>query len=250
LASNGPTAKSEVIEVLLPAHNEGDGIGATLREFYRVVGVEGGIPIKFLVCEDGSTDNTCDVVRKTGEEIPVRLLSFTERKGYSKAVVDGFKATTADLIGFIDSDGQCDPMDFMSLVQHVDDCDYVIGYRNPRMDSSFRKFISAAFGVVYRSLFPVRVKDPSCPYLIIRRAALMQVLDGNPGILRQGFWWEFNARAQAAGIRIRELPVTHRSRIAGTTQVYKLDKIPGIAAEHLRGLFALRRELRRLYSTR
>jgi glycosyltransferase involved in cell wall biosynthesis len=250
LPKEGPVARQETIEVVLPAHNEGEGIGITLREFYRVVGVEAAIPIRFLVCEDGSTDNTCDVVRQASKDVPVRLLSFTERKGYSKAVVDGFKATTANLIGFIDSDGQCDPKDFKALVEGLDEVDYVVGYRNPRVDSRFRKVISAAFGTVYRTLFPVRVKDPSCPYLIIRRPALMQVLGGNPGILRQGFWWEFNARAQAAGIRIRELPVTHRARTAGTTQVYRLNKVPRIAAEHLRGLFALRKELRRLNSAR
>lgn len=243
-------SEGQTIEVVLPAHNEGEGIGSTLREFYRVVSTEDGVSIRFLVCEDGSTDNTCDVVREVGREIPVRLLSFPERKGYSMAVVDGFRATTADLVGFIDSDGQCDPKDFRALVNAIDGCDFVIGFRNPRMDSRFRKVISGAFGSVYRRLFPVWVKDPSCPYLLVRRASLMKILEGNPGILRQGFWWEFNARAQAAGLRIRELPVTHRPRTAGSTQVYKLSKIPRIAAEHLKGLIALRSELRRLHSNR
>ncbi len=238
---------SEPIELVLPAHNEGAGIGLTLREFHQVVDLEAGLPIKFLVCEDGSTDNTCDVVREVARDIPVRLLSFGERKGYSRAVVDGFRATTAPLVGFIDSDGQCDPKDFKSLVEALDGNDMVIGYRNPRMDSAFRKVISGAFGTVYRRLFPVRLKDPSCPYLVVRREALMRILQGNPGILRQGFWWEFNARSQAAGLRIVQRPVSHRARTAGTTQVYKLSKIPGIAAEHLRGLFALRTELRQLY---
>jgi glycosyltransferase involved in cell wall biosynthesis len=238
------------IQVVLPAHNEGDVIGHTLREFYKVVAVEGGVPVKFLVCEDGSVDNTIDVVRDVAREIPVDLLTFSERKGYSKAVVDGFKATTAQLIGFIDSDGQCDPKDFHSLVEAIDDYDYVVGYRNPRNDSAFRKLISKAFGTVYRGLFPIRIKDPSCPYLLIRRAALMRTLEGNPGILRQGFWWEFNARAQAAGLKIHELPVTHRARTAGSTQVYKINRIPAIAIEHLRGLLVLRRELRQLHQRR
>lgn len=247
LASHRPTMATESIQVVLPAHNEGEGIALTLREFHRVVQVEAGIPIRFLVCEDGSTDNTCDVVRDVGRDLPVRLLSFGVRKGYSKAVVDGFRATDAPLVGFIDSDGQCDPKDFKSLVEALDGNDMVIGFRNPRMDSRFRKVISGAFGTVYRALFPVKVKDPSCPYLVVRREALMRILRGNPGILRQGFWWEFNARSQAAGLRIAQRPVSHRARTAGTTQVYKLGKIPGIAIEHLRGLFTLRSEIRQLY---
>jgi dolichol-phosphate mannosyltransferase len=236
-----------IIEVVLPAHNEGEGIGTALREFYQVAGIEGGLSIKFIVCEDGSTDNTCDVVRQVANEIPVRLISSPERKGYSRAVVDGFRATESPLVGFIDSDGQCDPADFKLLVESIDSCDLVIGYRNPRVDSAFRKLISAAFRIVYKMLFPIRLKDPSCPYLLIRREALLRTLEGKPGILRQGFWWEFNARAGAAGLRITQVPVKHRVRTTGATQVYKLNKVPRIAAEHLRGLFVLRDEIRRLH---
>jgi dolichol-phosphate mannosyltransferase len=242
-----PVAGGSTIEVVLPAHNEGEGIGSALREFYQVASIEGGLSIRFIVCEDGSTDNTCDVVRKVAEEIPIRLISSPERKGYSRAVVDGFKATESDLVGFIDSDGQCDPADFNLLVDSIDGYDLVIGYRNPRVDSAFRKLMSAAFRVVYKLLFPIRLKDPSCPYLLIRREALHRTLQGKPGILRQGFWWEFNARAGAAGLRIRQVPVKHRVRTAGATQVYKLNKVPRIAIEHLRGLFVLRNEIRRLH---
>lgn len=105
--------------------------------------------------------------------------------------------------------------------------------------------MSAAFGVPFRLMFRVRRADPSCPYLLIRREALGDVLRGSPGILPQGFWWEFSARVHAAGLRAAEVPVRHRPRAAGTTQVYKPAKIPGIAAEHLLGLLALRRDIAR-----
>ena len=63
------------------------------------------------------------------------------------------------------------------------------------------------------------------------------------GILKQGFWWEFMARAVAAHSRIVETPVRHRARAAGATQVYRAARLPHIAAEHLVGLYHLRREL-------
>ena len=91
--------------------------------------------------------------------------------------------------------------------------------------------------------FGVTAKDPSCPYLLISRAGLEKILGGNVGILKQGFWWEFLARAVAARLRIVETPVRHRPRAAGETQVYRPTKVPRIAAEHLIGLVHLRREL-------
>jgi glycosyltransferase involved in cell wall biosynthesis len=236
-------ATIHAIDVVLPAHNEEEAIGDVLREFYRIAHEKDGIDLRLVVAEDGSTDRTREVVETVGQDFPVLLLAKAPRKGYSRGVLDGLRATSAPLISFSDSDGQCDPSDLVRLLNHLDGFDMVVGYRKPRGDSLFRRAISRAFRVVYEALFPVRLHDPSCPFLIIRREALSRVLEGSPGILRQGFWWEFNARANAAGLHVNEIPVHHRTRTAGKTQVYHLQKVPRIAIEHIRGLFQLRREL-------
>lgn len=234
------------LDIVLPAHNEGASIGETLTEFYDVAAKKHGQKIRFIVAEDGSKDNTVEVVQKTAETIPIKLISEPIRKGYSRAVIDGFRATEAPLVGFIDSDGQCDPEDLPSLLAKMPDHDMVVGYRNPRADHWIRMAMSGAFKVVYKTLFDIPFKDPSCPYLVIRRESLLKILDGNVGILKQGFWWEFLARAVAQKIRITEVPVRHRVRAAGTTQVYKPTKVPRIAAEHLAGLVKLREELKKI----
>jgi glycosyltransferase involved in cell wall biosynthesis len=231
------------IDIVLPAHNEGPAIHDTLREFHQAVAGRGGFDIRFVVCEDGSTDDTVEVLRRAAQELPLLLLTAPERKGYSRAVVDGLRATDTEWVGFIDSDGQCDPADFASLAARRSQADLVIGYRNPRSDHWVRLAMSGAFGVVYRLLFSIPVKDPSCPYLLVRREALQKILAGDVGVLKQGFWWEFLARAFANGVRVEEVPVRHRPRASGTTQVYRPTKIPRIATEHLLALFKLRREL-------
>lgn len=238
------------IDVVLPAHNEGASIGQTLREFYSVVHGKDGFDIRFVVCEDGSTDDTVPVLKAVAQELPLHLISDPVRKGYSRAVIDGFRATTAPLVAFIDADGQCDPADFRRLHELIGGRDFVMGYRNPRVDHPVRIAMSGAFGLVYRRLFPVPFRDPSCPFLIIRRESLLRILEGRVGVLKQGFWWEFVARAMALDLRSVEAPVTHRPRGAGTTQVYKPTKVPRIAAEHLAGLVTLRRELNAIRASR
>jgi hypothetical protein len=238
--------ESQPIDVVLPVHNEADSIGVTLQEFNQVVAVDGKIPIRFVICEDGSRDNTVEVLKKLSETLPIHLISDPERKGYSRAVIDGFRATTSHLVAFIDSDGQCDPHDFASFVEahRTGEYDLVFGYRNPRHDHPIRLIMSAAFGFVYRRFFAIPLRDPSCPFLLITQPALQRVMQGNLGILKQGFWWEFCARCIAAGLRIKQLPVAHRTRTAGQTQVYRPSKVPRIAGEHLLGLLALKRELK------
>jgi dolichol-phosphate mannosyltransferase len=232
------------IDVVLPVHNEGASIAGVLREFHRVVALEGCQPIRFVVCEDGSTDDTVAVLQSLSGSLPIELLSSSERKGYSRAVVDGMRATRGDLVACVDSDGQCDPADLLRLRDRIGEADLAFGVRSPRRDPLARRAFSAAFGFVYRRFFPTPLRDPSCPYVLIRRAALERALRGNPGILPQGFWWEFVARAHAARLTIVEVPVAHRPRWSGGTVVYRPTKLPRIAWNHLRGLLQLRRELR------
>jgi dolichol-phosphate mannosyltransferase len=214
-----------------------------------VVSLERRIPIRFVVCEDGSRDNTVEVLRELCHELPILLLTDQVRKGYSRAVIDGFKASKSELVSFIDSDGQCDPADFPAFIEahESENYDLVFGYRNPRHDHPVRVLMSRLFGIAYRSLFSIPLRDPSCPFLVVRQDALREILQGNLGVLKQGFWWEFVARCVAADLRIKEIPVAHRVRAAGQTQVYLPTKVPRIAYEHLRGLLQLRRELRGRY---
>ncbi|MFO1162899.1 MAG: glycosyltransferase family 2 protein [Reyranellaceae bacterium] len=232
-----------MIDVVVPVHNEGASIAATLREFHHRVAVQARIPIRFVVCEDGSKDNTVAVLKSLAGELPMKLISDPVRKGYSRAVIDGLRATESHWVGCIDSDGQCDPAGFAELVALSKDTDMVIGWRNPRSDPRVRKLMSGAFGLVYRLFFDIHLRDPSCPSILIRRPCLTSILAGNVGVLKQGFWWEFVARATALDLVIKETPVRHRARSSGTTQVYRPTKIPRIALEHLVGLWKLRREL-------
>ena len=64
------------------------------------------------------------------------------------------------------------------------------------------------------------------------------------GAMRQGFWWEFIARVHRHNYSILELPVGHRERAAGVTQVYRLRKLPGIGFLHFMALFQILRETR------
>jgi dolichol-phosphate mannosyltransferase len=239
--SSLPTAIGP-IEIVLPVHNEAGSIAATLNEFYEVV-TRGGLNVVFRAYEDGSTDGTQAILHQLEATLPLSVDCTADRRGYSRAVIEGLQSATAAVVGFIDSDGQCDPNDLVRLAAALDDNDIAFGYRNPRVDTRARRAMSGAFGIVFRLLFHVDRRDPSCPYMLVRREVIAELLAGRPGILRQGFWWEFSARVDAAGLRVVEVPVNHRKRAVGVTQVYRPAKVPRIAVEHLAGLLSLRHDL-------
>ena len=234
------------IEIVTPVHNEGASIYSTLDEYYTFL-KNVDIDIKFVISEDGSTDDTLNEIEKFGLKTDIKLITSKNRKGYSKAVIDGLKETSSDIVCFIDSDGQCDPKDLLKLLEKFNGNNLVIGNRKPRSDNSFRLFISFIFKIFYVYLTKVKLSDPSCPYFISSRKNIEKILDTeNIGILKQGFWWEFYARATYLNIDILEVTVNHRKRKSGSTVVFKTTKLPRIAIDHIFSLFKLSKILKNL----
>lgn len=233
-----------LISLILPAHNEGKSIFKYLHEISHSSFKELSPELEILVMEDGSSDNTRNEVLRAKSECAdyIRLSPESQRLGYSEAVLRGFGISSGEIVVFIDSDGQYDPNQIAMLVRSLKPKTIAIGYRNPRVDSLNRVIYSKLFGLVFRMLFRIKLKDPSSPFI----AAYRQDLDFLVGVspkLSFGFWWEFQARVKNARLNIFEIPVVHRPRIDGETQVYKLAKLPKIVSTHVLGLFSLKYEL-------
>jgi glycosyltransferase involved in cell wall biosynthesis len=224
-----------LLEVVLPAHNEGATIAGTLREWAHELRE---LPFRIIVSEDGSTDDTVSVVRTVAGSLPVTLISEPRRKGYSRAVIDALASTTAPYVLCVDADGQCDPADVWALWELRDRYDIVKGRRVHRADPLLRRVLSSLFRAYHGAIFRTRLKDPSCPYVLMRRAVVERLV-AELGELDQGFWWEVMARAVRRGYRIGELAVRHRPRTHGATQVYRLNKMPRIGVSHALGLLRI-----------
>jgi len=224
------------LEVLLPVHNEAESIEATVRELYTELSKV--TSVGFIVCEDGSRDNTKEILRHLAQEIPMRLNLSDERKGYSKAVREGMQMLEADWLLCVDSDGQCDPRDFAAFWKVRDRADVLLGWRVNRQDTFARRTMSRFFYLIYQTVFHAPVHDPSCPYVLCRKAVAHSLAD-HLREMKQGFWWEFVARVHRGGYSILEIPVQHRLRSAGVTQVYHVKKMPGIFIRHVLAIFKI-----------
>jgi dolichol-phosphate mannosyltransferase len=227
---------SPAVEVLLPVHNEAESIESTVREIYEVLSPR--VAVRFIICEDGSVDDTKQVLLHLSQLFPIKLLMSGERKCYSRAVIDGMKSLEAEYLLCLDSDGQCDPKDFGKFWDVRDRQDVAIGWRVNRSDNFLRKVLSRTFYHVYQLLYRVPVHDPSCPFVLAHKQVIESVVS-ELGEMKQGFWWEFMARVHRRGFSIREIPVNHRGRSAGKTQVYRLSRMPAIGYQHFVALFKI-----------
>ena len=131
---------SKSLQILLPVFNEASSIEKTLIEIHETLNEK--INYEFIISEDGSTDGTKDILKSLSKKLPMNLISDTQRKFYSKAVIDGIKKASSDYLLIMDSDGQCDPLDILKFWNFRHDSDLINGYREPRYDFAYRKFIS------------------------------------------------------------------------------------------------------------
>lgn len=214
------------LDLVMPVHNEGASIEVTLGEWQDELSPR--IDLRFMICEDGSKDNTKQVLRSLVGRLPIHLDMVDGRRGYGGAMTAGLRASTTPLVMTSDSDGQIDPKDFWAMWERRDDAELVVGWRVNRADPVSRRMMSRTFRLYHRTLFGTTLHDPSCNLMLMTRSVIDRIVP-KIGLMSEGFQWEFVARAMQAGLTIAEVPLHHRDRSSGTTVVYKPARIPGIA---------------------
>ena len=234
---------SEKVQIVTPVYNEEKNIEFTIVSFFDFFS-DKNLDLEFIVSEDGSSDESVSVIKALSKKYKVILFSSEKRKNYTDSVLFGLNKATSDLVAFVDSDGQYDPKDLLNMYSKLKKGTFVLGFRSPRVDSYFRKLISKSFRLVYKFALRLKLVDPSSGYFIGYKNDLKKVLNNfDSGYLKEGFWWEFYARAHYLGINIIEEPVKHFDRKYGNTVVFQFRKLPKITYSNLLGLFKLRKDL-------
>ncbi len=115
----------ELISIVIPVYNEEAAIGDDLDVIKQTMDVTGR-PYEVLVVNDGSTDRTEEIVRSRPW---VRLLRHDQNRGTGAARTTGIKAAKGDIIIMTDGDGTYPNQDMPRLLQHMEECDMVVGAR-------------------------------------------------------------------------------------------------------------------------
>jgi glycosyltransferase involved in cell wall biosynthesis len=127
-------AKSLTIGILVPAFNEEARVGEVLKELLAEVQAQEkatGHVIKVAVFDDGSTDNTANIVKAHDQ---VTLVSHQSNQGLGAAVRSGLTwaySINADIAVKLDADGQHDPSDLAAVIAPIvaNQADVVYGSR-------------------------------------------------------------------------------------------------------------------------
>jgi glycosyltransferase involved in cell wall biosynthesis len=115
------------VTVIVPAYNEARTIEQVLRRLTEL-----DLDAEILVVDDGSIDETVEIVGGLEAEIPgLRLIVHERNQGKGAAVRTGINASTGDFVMIQDADLEYDPADIPKLLGPLFDgvADVVYGTR-------------------------------------------------------------------------------------------------------------------------
>ena len=71
---------SNSLQILMPAYNEGKNIEDHITKVNNILKKK--IKFSFLICEDGSSDNTLEILKKLRKKFKIQILSKNSIRSY------------------------------------------------------------------------------------------------------------------------------------------------------------------------
>lgn len=203
------------ISVLIPLFNEEESLPELAEWISRVMN-EHQFSYEIIMLDDGSKDNSWQVIKKLASENPnIKGLSFRRNYGKSAALNEGFKAAQGDVVITMDADLQDSPDEIPDLYRLImkEDYDLISGWKKKRYDPLSKTIPTKLFNWAARKMSGIYLHDFNCGL----KAYSNNVVKG---IEVYGEMHRYiPVIAKAAGYRrIGEKVVEHRARKYGTTK--------------------------------
>ena len=205
------------LSVVIPVCNEEESIGTLINEITHAL--SGQYQHEIIVIDDGSTDNTLEVLLKIKQDLPtLRIIKHLKNSGQSTAVRTGVQHAKSAWIATLDGDGQNDPADIPNLYnelinnQNSDPWLVVAGYRKKRKDTWLKRISSKYANGIRDKLLRDGTPDTGCGLKVFARDSFLAL----PYFDHMHRY--IPALFQRQGGRVVSIEVNHRHRLQGTSK--------------------------------
>ncbi len=200
------------VAVVVPYFNPGEVVATTLRRLDAVLAGTGR-PYQIIAVADGCTDGSDRLVERMA--LPtVHALCLPTNRGKGAAIRAGFAASHAELVGFLDADGDLDPALLPRLLAAMDDVDVDVALGSKRHPESIvrtstrRRIWSWGYRRLVRVLFRLDVGDTQTGIKLLRGNVVDDLL---PYLVEDRFAFDLELFVVARARRHTswvELPIT------------------------------------------
>lgn len=199
--------------IIIPAYNESSRIRPTLDELIRYAG-QRKWEVEILVVDDGSRDDTREIVREYGKtHSQILLVENPGNRGKGFSVRNGMLHARGDICLFTDADLSSPITEAQKLFDAIAaGADIAIGSRWLRSDLQterqplYRQLFGRIYNLVLRIFLGLKFVDTQCGFKAFRREAVQRIFPFQR-IERWGFDPEILFLARRLGFSVKEVPV-------------------------------------------
>ena len=231
--------------IVVPAYNEAANIENLVKDWYPVVEQhDGGGASRLVVVNDGSKDDTYEILLKLAKDRPMLQPLTKKNGGHGPAVLFGYRYAVekgADFIFQTDSDGQTNPDEFEAFWDKRYEYDAQFGNRTVRGDGQQRAFVEKTLCRLLKHYFKVTIPDSNAPFRLMTRDYVEEYIqkmpaDYNlPNVMLTTFGNYYHRK-------IRFIPISFRPRQGGVNSI-NVKKIVKIGRRALKDFRNFREEI-------
>lgn len=211
------------LSIIVPCYNEEKNLVPLLKRLEDTLKKIGSL-YEIILIDDGSQDNTKEVIKRLSKENKNIIPKFHEKNlGIVGAWKTGLQLSSGEYIVTIDADLQYRPEDIELLYKEMEngDFDLVQGWRAFHVKQNyFRGFLSKYFSLLLNFLFSMNLNDIKSGFIIYKRACFDDILSYKYNYYY--FQHFITISAYYKGYKIKQIPITFDKRYYGESFI----KIP------------------------
>jgi len=211
------------LSVIIPARNEADNLKECISEICKELN-HYSINFEILVIDDGSTDNTIDIIKEISQSVPpVKCLRNEGENGFGRAVRLGLENFNGDAVAIMMADRSDSPRDLVSYwkcIQGGEDC--VFGSRFIRGGKVYnypllKLLANRVVNTMIRFAFNIHCNDITNAFKMYRR----EVITGCRPFISPHFnlTVEIPLKAIIRGYSWKVVPISWRNRTKGVAKL-------------------------------
>ncbi|MEE1103597.1 MAG: glycosyltransferase family 2 protein [Alistipes sp.] len=165
------------ISVVVPLYNEQESL-SELTSWIDRVAIENNLSYEIIMVDDGSTDDSWDMVEQLKEQFPaIKGIRFARNYGKSAALYCGFEAAEGEVVFTMDADLQDSPDEIPEMRRMIleEGYDLVSGWKKKRYDPAGKRLPSKFFNMTARIVSGIKLHDFNCGLKAYRRRVIKSI---------------------------------------------------------------------------
>jgi dolichol-phosphate mannosyltransferase len=212
------SAPAADLTIVVPTYNERDRLAELVRGLFDAVAPH-GLALELVIVDDNSPDGTGRIADELARSHRIRVIHRAGKLGLGTAVVAGFEAASAEVVGVMDADFSHPPSVLPGMLGAMKESGadlvvasrYVPGGSTPNWPMR-RRLLSRVACLLARPLSPIR--DAASGFFLIRASVAREVT-----IKAGGFKICLELVVRAWPTRLVELPYRFEDRESGESKM-------------------------------